>query len=186
MLYNSQQMEEQAILQVAAQMCAAARTAPKATGKDVICTLVLTGAEKDALADHMDAMGAGLFNYDDTVGKYGGTESFLKAVDKHMPCNMAELVGHCTARAAAGCNENRRPTPEEEATALSGLGYGALKEATAQAVVEALAPIQARYQEIIKDKDYLNAILKTNAEKAHAIAFRTLRKVYKKIGLYQI
>ena len=77
-------------------------------------------------------------------------------------------------------------TPEEEASALSGLGYGALKEATAQAVVEALAPIQARYQEIIKDKDYLNAILKTNAEKAHAIAFRTLRKVYKKIGLYQI
>ena len=77
-------------------------------------------------------------------------------------------------------------TPEEEASALSGLGYGALKEATAQAVVEALAPIQARYQEIIKDKDYLNAILKTNTEKAHAIAFRTLRKVYKKIGLYQI
>ena len=58
MIYQSQQMEEQAVLQVAAQMCAAARTAPKATGKDVIYTLVLTGAEKDALADKMDQMGA--------------------------------------------------------------------------------------------------------------------------------
>ena len=58
MIYQSQQMEEQAVLQIAAQMCAAARTAPKATGKDVIYTLVLTGAEKDALADKMDAMGA--------------------------------------------------------------------------------------------------------------------------------
>ena len=58
MIYQSQQMEEQAILQIAAQMCGAARTAPKATGKDVIYTLVLTGAEKDALADKMDQMGA--------------------------------------------------------------------------------------------------------------------------------
>lgn len=58
MIYQSQQMEEQAALQIAAQMCAAARTAPKATGKDVIYTLVLTGEEKEALAAKMDAMGA--------------------------------------------------------------------------------------------------------------------------------
>ena len=77
-------------------------------------------------------------------------------------------------------------TPEAEAAALNGLGYGALKDATATAVTETLAPIQARYQEIIKDKDYLNNILKTNAERAHAIALRTLRKVYKKVGLYQL
>lgn len=58
MLYQSQQMEEQAALQTAAQMCAAARTAPKATGKDVIFTLVLTGAEKEALAAKMVEIGA--------------------------------------------------------------------------------------------------------------------------------
>ena len=50
---TAQQMEEQAALATAARMCAAARTAPKAKGIDRIVTLVLTGAEKDALADKM-------------------------------------------------------------------------------------------------------------------------------------
>lgn len=41
MLYNSETMENQALLHAAAQMCAAARTAPKARGIDRIHTLVL-------------------------------------------------------------------------------------------------------------------------------------------------
>ena len=53
MKYDAQQMEEQAVLATAAKMCAAARTAPKAKGLDHIETLVLTGADKDALADKM-------------------------------------------------------------------------------------------------------------------------------------
>ncbi|MBR4868926.1 MAG: hypothetical protein IKU10_07200 [Clostridia bacterium] len=54
MIYNSKQMEESALLATAAAMCAAARTAPKGKGVDTIETLVLTGEEKDALADKMD------------------------------------------------------------------------------------------------------------------------------------
>ena len=57
MMYQSQQMEEQAVLQVAAEMCAAARTAPKAKGIDKICTMVLTGEEKDQLAKKMEEIG---------------------------------------------------------------------------------------------------------------------------------
>ena len=53
MKYEAGQMEEQAVLETAAKMCAAARTAPKAKGLDRIVTLVLTGEEKDALADKM-------------------------------------------------------------------------------------------------------------------------------------
>ncbi len=68
---------------------------------------------------------------------------------------------------------------------LSGRGYGALKEETAQAVNAALAPIQVRYHELMADKGYLTAVLKNNAERAQMMALRTLRKVYKKIGLYQ-
>ncbi len=68
---------------------------------------------------------------------------------------------------------------------LSGRGYGTLKEETAEAVNAALAPIQARYHELMADKGYLNAILKNNAERAQRMALKTLRKVYKKIGLYQ-
>ena len=69
---------------------------------------------------------------------------------------------------------------------VQGLGYGALKEAVAEAVVAEFAPIQARYNEIIADKEGLNAMLKANAERAQALAQRTLRKVYKKVGLYQL
>ncbi|MDO5000892.1 MAG: DUF2148 domain-containing protein [Eubacteriales bacterium] len=50
-------MEEQAVLQTAARMCAAARTAPKAHGKDTILTLVLTGEDKDKLAKEMESLG---------------------------------------------------------------------------------------------------------------------------------
>lgn len=57
MIYQSGQMEEQAVLQVAAQMCAAARTAPKAKGIDEICTVVLTGKDKEILAEKMEEIG---------------------------------------------------------------------------------------------------------------------------------
>lgn len=56
MLYNSETMENQALLQAAAQMCAVARTAPKARGIDEVLTLVLTGEEKNAVADKMEEM----------------------------------------------------------------------------------------------------------------------------------
>ncbi|MEM2913620.1 MAG: DUF2148 domain-containing protein [Candidatus Bathyarchaeia archaeon] len=46
--------EREAILSVARLMQAAARTAPKAAGRDDILTLVVYGAEKDAIADKMD------------------------------------------------------------------------------------------------------------------------------------
>lgn len=57
MIYQSDQMEEQALLETAARMCTAARTAPKTMGKDNIVTLVLTGEEKNLLADKMDEIG---------------------------------------------------------------------------------------------------------------------------------
>lgn len=57
MRYNSTQLEEQAALQTAARMCAAARTAPKAHGKDTLHTFVLTGEEKEMLAKKMEEVG---------------------------------------------------------------------------------------------------------------------------------
>ncbi len=59
MMYQGKEMENQALLQAAAQMCAVARTAPKARGVDDILTLVLTGEEKDTLADKMDEIALG-------------------------------------------------------------------------------------------------------------------------------
>ena len=57
MLYTSDYLEEKAVLNAAAKMCAAARTAPKAHGKDILHTIVLTGDEKELLAKKMEAVG---------------------------------------------------------------------------------------------------------------------------------
>ena len=51
--------ELNAILTVADLMCAAAKTAPKGSGKDTVRTAIVTGAEKDALRDKMIAMAEG-------------------------------------------------------------------------------------------------------------------------------
>ena len=59
-------------------------------------------------------MGGGIFSYEGTTGRYGTAKEYFGAVDRRMPCNMAVLAGHCSARAAAGGLENRPLTPEEE------------------------------------------------------------------------
>ncbi len=69
---------------------------------------------------------------------------------------------------------------------FNGKGYGDLKKEVTELVIESLKPIQDRYNELIKDKQYLNGILKNNAERAGSIAQRTLKKVYKKVGHYQL
>lgn len=69
---------------------------------------------------------------------------------------------------------------------FAGKGYGDFKLAVGEVVADALAPIQAEQARLIADKDYLNTILKSGAEHASRTAGRTLAKVYKKIGFYQI
>lgn len=56
MKYDSDSMEQTAVMAAAAAVCTAARTAPKTRGIDFISTCVLTGEEKDALADEMDRL----------------------------------------------------------------------------------------------------------------------------------
>ena len=62
------------------------------------------------------------------------------------------------------------------------MGYGALKERTADCVISALSPIQAEFKRLIADKGYLQGVLDQNAQKANHLAAKTLRKVQKKIG----
>jgi uncharacterized ferredoxin-like protein len=57
MIAKDKEMEQKAVETVAALMCAAARTAPKAHGTDNLSTLVLTGKDKDRLAEEMMRIG---------------------------------------------------------------------------------------------------------------------------------
>jgi tryptophanyl-tRNA synthetase len=72
-------------------------------------------------------------------------------------------------------------TPDKVATEYTR--YGDLKAATGEAVVALLAPIQARYQELIDDKGELARLLQVGSDKARAVAGKTLVRAYDAIGL---
>ncbi len=76
----------------------------------------------------------------------------------------------------------RNVTPDEAVKEFAGLGYGQLKEAVGEAVVDVLAPLQARVKELEKDRKYIDSVIKNNAEKASYYSTKTLRKVQKKVG----
>jgi len=65
----------------------------------------------------------------------------------------------------------------------SARGYGDLKAATAQAVVEMLAPLQERYADLRGDERRLEEILAEGAEKARAMARETLADVREAMGV---
>lgn len=73
-------------------------------------------------------------------------------------------------------------TPEAIAENYVGKGYGDLKSDLADLVIAQLSPVQERYNELMKDKGYLESVLKEGGENAQKLAFKTLRKVYKKTG----
>ncbi len=62
-------------------------------------------------------------------------------------------------------------------------GYGAFKLAVGESVVEMLRPIREEATRIMKDKAFLESLCRSGAERASYIAGKTLRKVYKKVGL---
>lgn len=68
---------------------------------------------------------------------------------------------------------------------FDGVGYGTFKEAVGECVSAKLAPVQSKFAEIIKDKEYLEKCYKESAEKALYISNKTLNKVMKKVGFIQ-
>ena len=73
-------------------------------------------------------------------------------------------------------------TPEAVENEFNGKGYGVYKPAVGEAVVEALRPIREETERLLGDKGYLETLYRQGAEKAAALANRTLRKVHKKVG----
>lgn len=76
--------------------------------------------------------------------------------------------------------------PDKVVEEFKDANYGSFKEAVGEMVVENLKPIQEKYKEIVEDKDMLDSILSQGAEKARYEARKTLSKVYRKVGFYQI
>ncbi len=61
--------------------------------------------------------------------------------------------------------------------------YATFKQRVGESVVEYFKPVRKTYFELINDKAYLSEIMKKGADKASRTAYKTLAKVYRKIGL---
>ncbi len=68
---------------------------------------------------------------------------------------------------------------------FNGQGYGVFKPAVGDAVIETLRPIREEATRLLDDKAYLCSVYTEGAQKASVIARKTLRKVYKKVGLVE-
>ena len=75
---------------------------------------------------------------------------------------------------------------EEIASEFEGKGYGDFKLAVGEAVADELAPLQERYEMLLKDKAYIDDCIKKNDERAAYVSNKTLRKVKKKVGLLAV
>ncbi|MGN0981598.1 MAG: tryptophan--tRNA ligase [Candidatus Limivicinus sp.] len=74
------------------------------------------------------------------------------------------------------------PEIEQE---FAGKGYGVFKPAVGEAVIETLRPVREEAERMLADKAYLQQVYTQGAQKASAIARRTLRKVYKRVGFVE-
>ncbi len=77
-------------------------------------------------------------------------------------------------------------TDDQMRAHFEGMRYGDLKKTVAEAVVEGLAPIQQRYQEITADPNYVTGILKAGAARVMPIAQETVELTKKRMGLYSL
>ncbi len=66
---------------------------------------------------------------------------------------------------------------------FEGKGYGDFKVKVAEAVIEEIRPVQEEYARLMKDKAFLMQTANEGAERAARIAYRTLQKAKKKVGL---
>lgn len=64
-----------------------------------------------------------------------------------------------------------------------GKMYGHLKVDLANLVIDKLAPVKAKYDDLMKNRDYLDQLLLEGAERAEVRAEATLKKVYETVGL---
>ncbi len=73
--------------------------------------------------------------------------------------------------------------PEAVEREFDGQGYGAFKQAVADAVVDYLAPVRERYHELRGDESELERILEAGADKARAITTDTMEDVRRAMGV---
>lgn len=85
--------------------------------------------------------------------------------------NLIDIYGAVTGKSAAEIEKE-----------FAASGYGDFKLAVGESVANMLQPLQEKFVDLQKDKNYIDSIIKANADKANYYATKTLRKVQKKVG----
>jgi tryptophanyl-tRNA synthetase len=101
-----------------------------------------------------------------------GTDVTFDPEAKPGVANLLQILAATTDRPVA-----------DVAADFAGQGYGALKQTVADAVVELVAPLQARYAALVEDPSTVDAALATGAEKAESIATKVLARARQAVGL---
>jgi tryptophanyl-tRNA synthetase len=96
----------------------------------------------------------------------------VRAPDKPGVTNLIDMLA-----AARGVE------PETIEGEFDGQGYGALKQAVGEALVELVAPARERYQALRPDEEAIEAILARGAERAREIATGTMAEVRDVMGI---
>ncbi len=73
--------------------------------------------------------------------------------------------------------------PDAVLSRFGGQGFGAFKPALGELLVETLAPISARFRDLLEDHEALDAILARGAARAREIGVPTLDATYRALGL---
>ncbi|KPU27738.1 tryptophanyl-tRNA synthetase [Caloranaerobacter sp. TR13] len=74
---------------------------------------------------------------------------------------------------------------EEIEKRYEGQGYAKFKADLAEVVVEGLRPLREKFEDLMKNKDYLEKVYIEGANKAQRVARKTISKVYRKVGFIQ-
>ena len=101
-----------------------------------------------------------------------------------LPSEPAGLEGRAEAANLVGIYAAMAGVNTETVLAdFGGKGFGAFKPALAELLVERLAPINQRFNNLRQDRPALDAILRDGAAKARALATPTLNAAYDALGL---
>jgi tryptophanyl-tRNA synthetase len=76
-----------------------------------------------------------------------------------------------------------KQAPDAIEERFHGQGYGNLKKAVAETVIETLQGVQQKYAEIREDPAYLESVLRHGAEKVRPIAQATMKRVREYVGI---
>ena len=119
-------------------------------------------------------------NRDDTIRKIKRAVTDSDSVVKHAPGkdginNLMSIYSCFTGKSF-----------EEIEKEFAGKGYGDFKAAVGETCADGLENVRSEYARLIKDKAYIESIMKSGAEKAFYMSRKTLSKVYKKVGFYHV